>query len=256
MKTQNNSLLLLPLVVILLNVFETRGAGCAPSGCDLGSFCGVDGVCRLTTCSNYYEFENRRFTGFDEDNPVALKGRTIAENSPLNPGLQYRCRGMDPIAEHGYTRECSAAPSPLAEYTCYEMDASTNFSPFIARVNSSFPNECPDDETGYPQYTYRNIFEYKEQRYNREDGNVIIDKAHNSTQEFDRASALQGTIYSSFNVYITESPSVSPSASPSVSSSPTLTESPSASSSGYDEENTAWRSCVTISIAASLFLLR
>ena len=187
------------------------------TSCSSDSFCGVDGVCRPLSCENFYEFGNRTFTGYDDNNPIPLECSPIPETNfrDFVPSLTYRCTNISlpdddsppSYVAQGYNRKCSAV-NPTSSFECYSIDPSTDFSNFL-RQTESF--DCsPSNEL--PFFSYNAILEWDRPR----ESYVGFNQVHNMTYEFDLDSAFQGTIYSSFTLYPTESPTVSPSQAPSI----------------------------------------
>ena len=198
-KTRNNNNKFLPLpsvaVVILLSAAGAIGADCdSDSPCAIGSFCGVDGVCRPYSCENWYEFGNRVFTGYDDKDPTRLECLPIEETIFHwdTMGLEYRCFDSDPSPiRHGYNRKCTAVMSE-SEFNCYSIDPSTDFGPFLNRTESA----C-SSSNGIPFFMYSAFLQWQHPYA----GHAEIEPAHNETYEFNPEFAVQGTIWANYTVY-------------------------------------------------------
>merc|ERR1712176_167980 len=181
--------------------------------CSKDSFCGVDGVCHPMSCENFYKFANRKFTGYDESEPVPLDcssiPETILRETPMS--LTYGCgftlddNSAPAFISHGYNRKCTAVTT-TSSFDCYSIDPSTEFSNFLRRTESFDCN--PSNEL--PFFNYMAILEWDRPR----ESYVGYNQVHNMTFEFDPDAAAQGTIFTNFTLHPTESPTESPTMSP------------------------------------------
>ena len=187
---------------------------CDIESCSRDSFCGIDGVCRPKSCENYYEFGNRTFTGYNEIDPVPLDCSSIPETI-LNDGvtsLTFRCSSMmtQPFISHGYNRKCTAITPTVSSFECYSIDPSTDFSRFLRRTETESIDCSPSNETPFFAYVAISEWDRHGESY------VGFSQAHNLTYELDPDAAVQGTIFTHFALYPTESPTTSPTTSPTI----------------------------------------
>lgn len=166
----------------------------------MGGFCGTDGQCHPYTCESFYEFGRQNYTGYDDDAPP-LECQDIPMTKPSDddfyPSVSFRCRSLVPIpVSMGFTRRCLAA-TPISNFTCYELNESTNFQPFLAKVGAS-EMECNGveyDETGWPKFTYGTTIENSGVG---ESNNINFVLGFNATTEFNETKALSGTMHSRY----------------------------------------------------------
>jgi hypothetical protein len=113
-----------------------------------------------------------------------------------------------PFISQGYNRKCTAITPTVSSFECYSIDPSTDFSRFL-RSTESF--DCsPSNEL--PFFAYVAILEWDRPG----ESYVGFNQAHNLTYEFDPDAAVQGTIFTNFALYPTESPTTSPTTSPTI----------------------------------------
>jgi len=186
-----------------------------------GTFCGSDGQCHPIQCADWYRFGPQnfttgRYTDQGESGDTTLSCQDITPTIPgskevFYSGVSFRCRSLKPPGiELGFTRKCTAKPSSTSEFTCYELAESTDFGGFLTRVNDTGLN-CTDNkynETGYPQFTYHFIREYRIESF----GSTIVSPGFNGTSMFDPTRATNGTMYSIFTE--PNSPTAAPTAPP------------------------------------------
>mmetsp|Transcript_8233 Transcript_8233/g.9581 ORF Transcript_8233/g.9581 Transcript_8233/m.9581 type:complete len:268 (+) Transcript_8233:196-999(+) len=186
------------------------------ASCSRDNFCGVDGLCRPMSCENYYEFANRKFTGYNETDPDSLDCYSIPETIyPATPmSLTYGCGftlndddSPPSFISQQYNRKCTAI-TPTSSFDCYSIDPSTSFSNFLRRAESF---ECsPNSNETLPFFYYQAILEWDRHG----ESYVGYNQVHNMTYEFDPDAAVRGTISSYFILPPTESPTVSSTVSP------------------------------------------
>ena len=238
--------------------YDNCNGACVHGG---GTFCGIDGLCHEFSCDKWYQYGLRNLSGYLDD--AFSREALVCEDIPVTqPGsdevpyasVAFRCQSLtpSPIAM-GFTRKCTANPSgtPATEFTCYELAASTDFEPFLAKVESS-GLECTDDEddkTGYPKFVYLAVDVYTSQRESETKYTFLsITTGFNGTSEFDAVRAAEGTLYSVYEEVKTQPPTAAPTAFPTLATPAPSTPSTSGSGS-YSKKR------LPISVAVGAFLV-
>lgn len=216
---------------------EASGAagGCDGGGdCAGGEFCGSDGRCHLYNCGSWWEFGPAEDTGNanQKSEDASLNCEKIAVTTPYEdnggpyyPSILFECKTSRPEpVVMGFTSHCTAqaGPNSNSKFDCYELDAATDFQPFLDAVNASQLN-CR--ESGYPKYEYTVVTELIDKndaiKSNERPGFELTDA-------FNGSLALNGTMVAMYDVGTTDQPTGSPTASP----TPAPTASPTASPTG------------------------
>ena len=203
--------------------YDNCNGACVHGG---GTFCGIDGLCHEFSCDKWYQYGLRNLSGYLDD--AFSREALVCEDIPVTqPGsdevpyasVAFRCQSLtpSPIAM-GFTRKCTANPSgtPATEFTCYELAASTDFGPFLAKVGSS-GLECTDDEyTGpiYPKFEYDVVYTSYIKNETKTTNYTFLTSGFDATSELDVIHAAKGTMYSVYEEVNFQPPAAAPTASP------------------------------------------
>ncbi|CAB9527597.1 expressed unknown protein [Seminavis robusta] len=134
--------------------------GC--SGCsEPGHFCGIDGNCHIFSCQNYYQYADRKLTGYADNTTFQCFGYTQGDQENAH-GVIYGCDPLYPLVKmtpgkqvtEPFNRKCSAEREGGYLFECYEFQPSetaTDFTFFEREAESSFP-DCKGGKQ--PKYYY------------------------------------------------------------------------------------------------------
>jgi len=140
-----------------LNPSEGSCTGCTTEG----HFCGIDNQCHPYSCQNFYQYADRKLTGYADDTTFQCFGYALGDQENAH-GVIYGCDPLFPFTlmtpgkqvTEAFNRKCTAEREGGFKFECYEFQPSetaTDFTFFEQKAESSFP-DCEGGKQ--PQYYY------------------------------------------------------------------------------------------------------
>ena len=149
-----------PLAAEAANTINFGSGSC--SGCsDPGHFCGIDGTCHPFSCQTYYQYADRKLTGYADNSTFQCFGYSKGDQENAH-GVIYGCDPLFPFTKttpgkqvsEPFNRKCTAEREGGYSFECYEFmpsETATDFTFFEREAESSFP-DCGDGKS--PKYWY------------------------------------------------------------------------------------------------------
>lgn len=139
---------------------KTFGDGGCSNCNDPGHFCGIDGVCYPFSCQTYYQYGDRKLTGYADNSTFQCFGYQRGDQENAH-GVVFGCDPLFPFTimtpgkqvTAAFNRKCTATREGGYSFECYEFapsETATDFARFEQEAESSFP-DCGDKS---PQFYY------------------------------------------------------------------------------------------------------